>query len=142
MGLKFVVFPTLQWSFSAADGQQWTARWKPINGNPTDMLVQWDGSWQVSMVSSVMVGSTLEETALANFPSSDSGGGTGGGAIADPIAAGMALPISGNGDAHGLALFHFGLVVAADAGARQMYPTMTVASAHEAAFAAQLIAHH
>jgi hypothetical protein len=141
-GLPFVVFPTPHWDFTAADGARWTVGEKPVNGNAIDMLVTWDGAWRVTMALAPMVGSTLEETALAAFPPSSAPageGGTGGGASASPIAAGVALPVYGGGDSHGLVLYHFGVAVAADAGARQLYPTMTVASAHEAALAAQLM---
>jgi hypothetical protein len=145
VGLPFVVFPTPQWSFTEADGAQWTVGEQPVTGNPIDMLVTWDGAWRVTIATAPMVGSTLEETALASFPPSTAPGGeggTGGGAIASPIATGMALPVFGGGDSHGLVLYHFGVAVAADAGAQQLYPRMTVASANEAALAAQLVAPH
>src|SRR5262249_34348622 len=140
VGLKFVIFPTPQWDFSAG-GQRWTVGSDPITGNMIDMVANWDGSWRVTMNTAVMVGSTIEETALANFPPRNGSSGTGGGVNANPVAAGSALPIYGDGDEHGLVLYHFGLSVAVDPGARQIYPTMTVASAHEAAFAKQLITH-
>ncbi len=142
-GLPFVVFPTPRWVFTAS-GQRWTVEEKPVSGNAIDLLALWQGGWRVTLSAPAMVGSTLEETALASFPPSSAeggAGGTGGGVAAKPIAAGMALPVYGTGTTHGLVLYHFGVAVAADAGARLLYPSMTVASAHEAALAAQLVGH-
>jgi hypothetical protein len=140
-GLHLVIFPTPQWQFTAPSGQQWTIGEKPTNGNAIDILINWNGSLQVAVVSGILVASTGLEVAMANFPPSSLPGGAGGGsgcAAAAPPAQGCVIKVFGGTASDGLVLYHFGVSVAANAAAQQLYPSMPVASPHEAALAAQL----
>lgn len=146
-GLHLTIYPVMQWQYAPPGGTPITSRQGPSAGSNVDISVNWSSNaWQVA-VSPTMPNSAALEDALLLYPSSAAtpGGsyGTVGAALASPAAAGSATLVFGGGidQAHaGIVLYHNGVVLAANAAARQLFPTMAVASPREAALAAQLAA--
>lgn len=144
-GWHLTIYPVMQWQYTPPGSPRITSRQGPSAGSNVDISVNWIGNaWKVA-VSPQMPNSAALEDALLLLPSSSSaqGGeyGSVGSALANPAALGSAfLVFGGNIDqAHaGIVLYHNGLLLAANAAAQQLFPTLATASPHEAALAAQL----
>ncbi|MFI5274852.1 MAG: hypothetical protein ACHQ4H_17615 [Ktedonobacterales bacterium] len=149
-GWHLSIDPLTQWQYTPPGGGPITSTQGPSSGSNVDIAVQWNGAmrvsngaWQVT-VSAEMAHSTMEENAMLLYPPSTAPGNSYasiGAAVATPAAAGaVSLAWASSSDqAHAaIVLYHNGAVVAANAAARQLFPTMAVASDAEATLAAQL----
>lgn len=144
-GWHLTIYPVMQWQYTPPGSPQITSRQGPSAGSNVDVSVNWTGSaWKVA-VSPTMPNSAALEDALLLIPSSSSapGGeyGSVGAALGNPAALGSATLVFGGSidQAHaGIVLYHNGVVLAANAAAHQLFPSLAVASPREAALAAQL----
>lgn len=144
-GLHLTVYPVMRWQYTPPGSAPISSQQGPSAGSNVDISVNWsNNAWQVA-VSPTMPNSAALEDALLLYPSSAAtpGGsyGTVGAALASPAAQGSATLVFGGSidQAHaGIVLYHNGVVLAANAAAHQIFPTMALASPREAALAAQL----
>ncbi len=144
-GWHLTIYPVMQWQYTPPGSARITSRQGPSAGSNVDISVNWSGSaWKVA-VSPQMPNSAALEDGLLLVPSSSSepGGSYGsvGAALGNPAAVGSATLVFGGSidQAHaGIVLYHNGIVLAANAAAHQLFPTLAVASPRETALAAQL----
>jgi hypothetical protein len=143
-GWHLTIYPMMQWRYTPPGSATITSRQGPSAGSNVDISVNWiNSTWRVA-VSPQMPNSAALEDALLLLPNPATPGGsygTVGAALATPLAAGSAFLAFGGAidQAHaGIVFYHNGVVLAANSAARQLFPSMAVASPREAALAAQL----
>lgn len=143
-GIHLIMSPVPVWSYTPPGSVPVTTQEGPSTGNAIDVAANWTGAgWQVA-VAPALVSSTLLEVPsvrLDKLLAANTGWSEGGAAVASPAAEG-GLIFAGVTDLNGWVLYHFGVLVACNAEAHQVFPSLPLAGAHELAVAQQLAKQH
>jgi hypothetical protein len=143
-GLHLVMFPVPRWQYTPPGSAPVTTNEAPANGNAIDVAANWTGSgWQVA-VAPTLISSTLLEVPsvrLDKLLAANTGWGESGAVWSAPAAEG-GLIFAGVTDTNGWVLYHFGVLVACNAEAHQVFPSLPLAGSHELSVARQLAKQH